>query len=108
MEQKEQKMDFPSQHKSITLCLEAYCPPKGVLLISAQSAEFHLSAAPQDGLPCLGHTAHPEMKGGTLGYNTAPSEMLPTLINDPTHISSSPVKESPAPLNSTGFFGVCS
>lgn len=22
-------MDFPSQHKSITLCLEAYCPPKG-------------------------------------------------------------------------------
>lgn len=66
--------------------------------------EFHLSAAPQDDLPCLGHTAHPEMKGGTLGYNTASSEMLPTLINDPAHIPTSPVKESPAPLNSTGFF----
>lgn len=38
MEQKKQKKDFPSQHKSITLCLEAYCPPKDVLQISAQSA----------------------------------------------------------------------
>lgn len=45
------------------------------------------------------------MKGGTLGYNTASSEMLPTLINDPAHISITPVKESPVPLNSTGFFG---